>query len=180
MSTMSPTMRDEDPHRASLLALYAEVDSLLAPFSCDGTTECCRFGITGREPYPTAVEIALVKHAIARAGITLSTPPRNKRALPVLGGASSASPRRDAEAGSERACPLLSAEGRCRVYAARPFGCRTFFCDRVEGPGKLPRREIQRISRAIADLSARFAPQDPLPRPLTRALCSPPRRHTKA
>ena len=172
-------MRDEDPHRASLLALYAEVDVLLAPFSCDSTTECCRFGITGREPYPTAAEIALVKHAIARAGITLSAPARNKRALPVLGGPS-ASPRRDAHAASERACPLLSAEGRCRIYASRPFGCRTFFCDRVEGPGKLPRAEIQRISRAIADLSARFAPRDPLPRPLTHALYSPPRRHTKA
>ena len=173
-------MRDEDPHRASLLALYAEVDALLAPFSCDSTTECCRFGITGREPYPTAAEIALVKHAIARAGITLSSPPRTKRALPVLVGASQASPRRDARTGPERACPLLSAEGRCRIYASRPFGCRTFFCDRVEGPGKLPRAEIQRMSRAIADLSARFDPKDPLPRPLTRALYSPPRRHTKA
>ena len=154
-----------DPHGAELLALYAEVDALLAPYTCDSSTECCRFGITGREPYPTAAELALVKRAIARAGITLASPPRNQRALALVD--------------TERACPLLSAEGRCRIYAARPFGCRTFFCDRVQGPGKLPRAQIQRISRDIADLSARLAPRNPLPRPLTHALYPPPRGRTK-
>ena len=73
-----------------------------------------------------------------------------------------------------RACPLLSADGRCRVYASRPFGCRTFLCDHAEAPfgarTKLPRDAIQVLSRRLADLSARFAPRDPGPRPLTRAL----------
>ncbi len=167
-------MAAEDLHRATLLALYAEVDRLLAPYTCENTTECCRFGITGREPYPTAVEAAEVKRAMAKGGITLPATAGDHR------GGRSPSPRRSLPvASSERPCPLLSAEGRCRIYASRPFGCRTYFCDRVEGPGKLPRSEIQRISRAIADLSARFAPRDPLPRPLTSALYPPERSRTK-
>lgn len=147
----SPKFKDH-PLRAELLALYAEVDALLAPYSCDGTTECCQFGITGREPYPTAIEIAEVERAVRALG---SLP--KKRGLPM--------------ADDARRCPLLSDEGKCRVYAARPFGCRTFFCERIVGPSrKLPRDDIQRLARKIADLSARFAPRDPLPRPLTRVL----------
>jgi Fe-S-cluster containining protein len=153
-----------DPARAELLALYAEVDARLADFSCDASTECCQFGVTGREPYPTAVELTEIRHAIAAAGIRLSQEGRGaresrneraKRSLPVA---------------DARRCPLLSSEGRCRIYASRPFGCRTFFCARATGPGKTPRAEIQRISRAIADLSARHAPRDPHVRPLTNAL----------
>ena len=71
---------------------------------------------------------------------------------------------------ADRRAPLPAPRrrGRCRIYASRPFGCRTFFCDRVQGPGKLPRAEVQRISRRIADLSAQFAPRDPSsPRPAT-------------
>jgi Fe-S-cluster containining protein len=143
-----------DPHRDELRAIYAAVDALLAPYSCASTTECCDFGLTGREPYPTAVELAEVERAIAAASI--DTTKKARRALPLSG-----TPRR---------CPLLSAEGRCRIYASRPFGCRTFFCDRVEGPGRLPTDEIRRLSRRVADLSARYAPRDPGPRPLTRAL----------
>lgn len=147
----------EAPHRLALLALYAEVDALLAGYACDASTECCQFGVTGREPYPTAVELAEVTHAIVAAGFALPAPPRG-RALPVVD--------------ETRRCPLLDARGRCRIYASRPFGCRTFFCGRATGPGKIPRADIQRVSRAIADLSARFAPRDPLARPLTAALAS--------
>jgi Fe-S-cluster containining protein len=150
-----------DPLRADLLAVYAEVDRLLAPFFCEGTTECCRFGVTGREPYPTAIELEEVTHALrALGGKTVPS----RRALPLAGGE------------DERPCPLLSEEGRCRIYASRPFGCRTFFCERVQGPGgaraKLPRAEVQRLSRSVADLAARFAPRDPHARPLTRALAT--------
>jgi uncharacterized protein len=138
-----------DPHRRELLALYAEVDALLAPYSCESSTDCCRFGVTGREPYPTPVELAELEHA--RAGR-----PAPRRRLPM--------------ADDERRCPLLTDEGKCRVYASRPFGCRTFFCEKVEGPGKLPRAKVQELSRRVADLAARFSPRDPHARPLTRAL----------
>ncbi len=74
-----------DPHRAELFAIYAEVDALLAPFTCDSTTECCDFGLTGREPYPTAVELAEVERAMAAASI--DTRGKRRRSLPVADGA---------------------------------------------------------------------------------------------
>lgn len=137
-----------------LRAIYAEVDALTVGYACDASTECCRFSVTGREPYPTAVERAELERAVRALGGS-----RKRRSLPLA---------------SERRCPLLADEGRCVVYEARPFGCRTFFCDRARGPAgesvrSLPRSEILRLGRAVADLSARFSPADPGPRPLSRA-----------
>jgi Fe-S-cluster containining protein len=140
--------------RAELLAVYARVDALLAPFSCEESTECCRFGVTGREPYVTPVELAELGHAIAARGSALPRPARSPRALPIVD--------------EERPCPLLTREGRCSVYASRPLGCRTFFCDRAQGPGKLPRADLNAAARSIADLAARFAPRDPHARPLSK------------
>jgi len=137
----------QHPARAELLALYKEVDELLAPFSCPASGECCHFARTGREPYPHAVEIEEVLHA-AKA-----TPPKKLKLVP-----------------EEKTCALLGEDGRCRIYASRPFGCRTFFCERIEGPRKWPRDEVQAIGRRIADLSARAFPRDPGPRALSKVL----------
>jgi Fe-S-cluster containining protein len=143
----------------ALRGIYAQTDALFASMSCDASTDCCRFGVTGREPYPTAIEIEALKRALAasgRKGGSTTTSKTSKKRLPLAGA--------DAD---ERRCPMLSDQGRCIVYAARPFGCRTFFCDRAEG--KSPSRgEVAELSRRIADLSARFHPADPGPRPLTR------------
>lgn len=142
---------------ASLRGVYAEVDALLTGWSCDASTECCRFGVTGREPYPTAVELAELERAVrARGGLP------KQRVLPIVG------PRGE----DERRCALLSDEGKCLVYASRPFGCRTFFCDRASGPAgegarAAPKAEIARLGRAVADLSAKFEPSNPGPRPLS-------------
>jgi len=142
-----------------LRALYARIDRQLEGWTCDASTDCCRFGVTGREPYPTAIEIAELERAIrARGGLP------KRRSLPVA-----PSKGRD-----ERRCSLLGDDGRCLVYASRPFGCRTFFCDRAQGPvgeradSGLPRGVIAEAGRDIAALSARFAPADPGPRPLSR------------
>ncbi len=142
----------DDPARAELKKLYAEVDAALDGLTCDGTTECCQFAVFGREPYPTAVELAELELALRAAPL-----PSTKRRLPV--------------ADELRRCPVLGDDGRCRAYASRPFGCRTFFCSRVQG-GTVPRAEVLRLSRQIADLSARFAPRDPGPRPLSNALAA--------
>jgi Fe-S-cluster containining protein len=142
----------------TLRAVYAEVDGLLAGFTCDASTDCCRFGVTGREPYPTAVEVAELERAVrARGGLP------KRRSLPTV----------NARGGDERRCALLSDEGKCLVYASRPFGCRTFFCERARGPAgessrAVPKAEIARLGRAVADLAARFNPADPGPRPLTK------------
>jgi hypothetical protein len=158
--------------RAELLGLYAEADAVLNGWTCACTaapapggvaeTPCCHFGVTGREPYPTAVELEEVRHAVRAAGLTVASPPSPpSRRLPMA---------RD----ERRPCPLLSDSGRCRIYASRPLGCRTFFCQGAEAPfgarTKSPRDAASALGRRIADLSARFAPLDPLPRPLTRSL----------
>ncbi len=151
-------------HRAQLLALYAEADALVDGRSCGCSQQgakdpheapCCHFAITGREPHPTAVEIEEVRHAMRG----LSLRPARPAKLPLA---------------DLRSCPLLAADGRCRVYASRPFGCRTFFCDSAEGPfgppARIPRARLLDLGRRIAELSARFAPHDPHPRPLVRAI----------
>jgi hypothetical protein len=156
----------QSPERAELLALYAEADALLAGWTCACSPDptpgcvadapCCHFAVTGREPYPTAVELEEVRHAMRAAGIVAA--PASRR-LPMVEG---------------RPCPLLSASGRCGIYASRPLGCRTYFCHGAEPPfgarTKPPRDAANALGRRIADLSARFAPRDPGPRPLTRSL----------
>jgi Fe-S-cluster containining protein len=143
----------------TLADIYAEVDALLAPFECDGTAECCTFSNTGREPYPTAIELAEVERAIAAKGGPRAA--MGKKRLPL----------------ADRRCPLLSEDGKCSIYASRPFGCRTYFCHRVRGPGKLPRKELRALGARIADLSAKAFPRDPGPRPLSNALSKTLSRH---
>jgi len=160
--------------RAELLALYNEADALLSGWECGCTharepPRCCQFAVTGREPYPTAVELEEVRHGMR----TANAAPRDPRKLP-LAAATARDPDSPRTGSLPRACPLLSPEGRCRIYASRPFGCRTYFCQTAEGPegprSRIPRDVVASIGRRIADLSARFAPRDPHPRPLTRAL----------
>jgi hypothetical protein len=152
------------PARTELRALYDEVDALLGPFSCPGSTDCCHFGRTGREPYPHAVELAEVEHAARAANVSVrlacEPTPRKGTKLQIF------------DEAHERRCPLLGADGRCRIYASRPFGCRTYFCDRIEGPAKFPRERVREIGRRVADLSARTFPRDPGPRLLTKGLAT--------
>jgi len=156
------------PERAALLALYAEADRLLEGWTCTCSSSpgkvpgCCDAAVIGREPYPTAVEIAEVRHAMRAMGAIA----RGPRRLPLA---------------DSRPCPLLSSDGRCRVYASRPLGCRTFFCVDALAPsgarGTLPRTSLNAIGRRVADLSARFDPRDPGPRSLSLAI-SPARRQS--
>jgi uncharacterized protein len=136
--------------------LYARVDRLYADWSCDGTTECCRFGITGRQPYVTSIELSLVRQAIARRGGALAP---GRRALPIT---------RDAD--SERMCPLLDGGGRCTVYAERPLGCRTFYCERARRGAGPSREDLRELVRELQELAERHEMGGERARPLTRAL----------
>jgi uncharacterized protein len=71
---------------------------------------------------------------------------------------------------AERRCPMLTAEGRCVVYASRPLGCRTFYCDRAEPGERVHHRQINALVRRIQDLASRHQPEGDRGRPLTRAL----------
>lgn len=156
----------EDPARAELMKLYEEVDALLGGTSCDDSTDCCHFGRTGREPYPTTIEVAEIEHGVAAAGGVSAFVPPAARAAGKSG--APAKTKLPMIADDERPCPFLSAEGRCRIYASRPFGCRTFFCDRAVGP-RGSRNELQGLGRRVADLSARAFPRADGPRTLESA-----------
>ncbi len=155
--------RREEPHERealdALAALYAELGERLAGSTCPASTECCRFGVTGREPYVTSVELAYLERGIARSGgKTPQATGKGARPLPVV------------TVKDERICPLLRADNRCAAYDFRPFGCRTFFCERAESPRPLGQQEINAFVRRVKDIAARHRPGGDQGRPLTRAL----------
>jgi uncharacterized protein len=125
----------------ALRRVYADVDRLLEGWSCERSTDCCHFGRTGREPQLWPNEWALL-----RAALRARPAPRSRR-LPLA---------------EERRCPLLGDDDRCVAYAARPFGCRTYFCDRASGPTRRPpRAEIAALGRRIAVLAERTVDDGP-------------------
>ncbi|MBM4358524.1 MAG: hypothetical protein FJ096_10500, partial [Deltaproteobacteria bacterium] len=56
----SPTDAERE-HERELLdelgTIYRDVDEAYAGHRCPTSTDCCRFGVTGREPYVTSVEL---------------------------------------------------------------------------------------------------------------------------
>lgn len=136
-----------------LEGIYEEADALYAGHACEGTTECCRFHITGREPYVTTVEVAAVARAVAARGGPLKD---KKRALPLMK--------------DEGTCPLLDRDNRCAVYAARPLGCRTFWCDRASYDAPVKQKQLNALVRRVRELAERHAPGAVQGRPIRKAL----------
>jgi Fe-S-cluster containining protein len=94
----------------ALEAVYRQADLLVAGQSCPKSGECCKLATTGREPFLLPLEQLALSRALARGG------------------------RQWPEARADGACAFLDETGaRCSIYPDRPFGCRTFFCERVEG-----------------------------------------------
>ena len=124
-------MNDERLKRG--LAILREADEALAGFSCPASTECCRFSLTGREPWLTQIEWELVAAEVRRSGRRLPSTP----------------------ADDDGRCPFLDETGHCRVYAARPLGCRTYFCDRAQGPQPLPKKALRRLPGELLALTVR-------------------------
>ncbi len=156
-----PQAPTDSAARDEVRALYAEVDAAYAGTSCPGTTECCRFGRTGREPYVTPLELALLVPAMKhRPGSARRRPLPLHQVNPEL-----------PPAVDERACPLLDEQARCRVYAARPLGCRTYFCHRAQGDGAVTHRHVLEFVRKLREISARHG-LSAEGRPLSRALAA--------
>jgi uncharacterized protein len=156
-----------------LQAVYDEVDAAFAGWSCPASTECCRFGITGREPYVTSIELLAVERALAARGGPIRQ--RTAAAAPAV-----ATPKKRAlpladPVLAERRCPLLGDDGRCGIYASRPLGCRTFYCDRATAGGRVAHREVGAMVRRIQAIAARHETDGDRGRPLTRALGRPTR-----
>ncbi len=146
---------------AELQAVWQEVATTYQDHRCPGATECCRFAITGREPYVTSIELCAIVRAVAARGGPLN---EKRRAQPLSGRTTRA---------EERTCPLLDQQARCAVYAARPLGCRTYYCDQVDRDRVVRQREISALVRRVQDIAARHRPGGDQGRPLSRALREP-------
>lgn len=65
---------------------------------------------------------------------------------------------------------MLTDEGRCAIYASRPLGCRTFYCDRASAGERVRHRDINALVRRVQQIAARHQPDGDRGRPLTRTL----------
>lgn len=114
---------------AEVRQIYGELANRPIERNCMARTTCCHFQLTGRTPYLTRGEALLAARAFRATG---------RKTLPESAGG---------------ACPMLNA-GKCLIYDARPFGCRTHFCAAAGGP--YARGEvidlIRRLEKMDADL----------------------------
>ena len=133
---------------AGVRAIYADLAARPIERACVARTECCQFKLTGRTPYLTKGEAVTAAKALRATGRTR---------LPER---------------SDGACPLLDADGRCLIYADRPFGCRTHFCAAAGGP--FARREVSDLIHRLEDIDANLGGDGgrPLPAAVKAALGS--------
>lgn len=138
-AAMQPAGTDSpDAAARGIRAIYSELDQRPVQRDCVRRTECCQFKLTGRTPMLTAGEALVVAAALRAAG---------RRTLPE-----------SADAANGR-CPLLNPAGKCIVYDARPFGCRTHFCAAAGGP--YTRNEVRDLVRKLEDIDATLGGDGP-------------------
>lgn len=125
--------RERDPETRAAMeevrAIYAEWEQRPIERACTGRGDCCRFRATGRTPFLTKGE-ALVAATAWRAAGRTSVPET-----------------------TDGACPFLKAN-RCQIYAGRPFGCRTHFCEAAGGPAT--RKEVRDLIQRLEEIDARL------------------------
>jgi Fe-S-cluster containining protein len=108
-------------------AILAFADQAWAKHGCPASGACCQLKVTGRPPWLWPTEWALLEAHLAKAGRTVP-PPR-----------------------ADGGCVFLDTEGRrCTVYEARPFGCRTYFCEKVTGPNRQPAEKTNALLERLA------------------------------
>ena len=131
---------------AAVTAIYQEVDQRPIERACTRLTECCQFKRTGKVPFLTQGEAIVAARAWRATGRTHLPDP------------------------TDGSCPMLGPHGQCRIYAARPFGCRTHFCPAAGGP--YPRREVIDLIRRLEDIDRQLGGDGahPLPFAIRREL----------
>jgi Fe-S-cluster containining protein len=128
-------------------AIYADLAARPIQRSCELRTECCQFKLTGLVPQVTSGEALLAAKALKGAG---------RKQLPER---------------ADGACPMLHpVTSKCMIYADRPFGCRTHFCDAAGGP--YTRKEVLDLIRRLEEVDYRLGRDGPraLPDAVHRAL----------
>jgi Fe-S-cluster containining protein len=129
--------REESQHAlGEVRAVYAELAKRPLTRSCQARTECCQFQLTGLTPQLTKGEALVAAKGFRATG------------------------RGELPEAADGACPLLKREtGRCLIYADRPFGCRTHFCETAGGP--FARREILDLIRRLEEVDRRLGGDGP-------------------
>ena len=125
---------------AEVQAVYSDLAARPIDRRCTLRTECCHFKLTGLTPFLTTGEALLAAKALRASG---------RRKIPERG---------------DGACPLLDPKtSRCLIYQARPFGCRTHFCEAAGGP--YSRREVLDLIRRLDRVDAEVGGKGPRPLP---------------
>ena len=139
MPASHTTKKDREREAAAKVrAVYDDLAQRPVERACELRTECCRFKLTGETPWLTGAEALVAVRALRAAG-------RTKLAEPADG-----------------ACPMLDPRnGRCVIYADRPFGCRTHFCEAAGGPYE--RREVVDLIRRLEEARAELGEYQPKP-----------------
>lgn len=119
-------------------AVYRDLAAREFDRDCRALTACCRFKLTGKVPQLTRGEAVVAAKALRAHG---------RKTLPD-----------PLEPG---ACPMLKADGRCRIYEGRPFGCRTHFC--AAAGGVIERRAIVDLVRRLERIDEAMGGRGPLP-----------------
>lgn len=131
-------------YQAEIQAIYAEVERRALPRECQMRTGCCHFRQTGKTPLLTRGEALFLAKGVRASGRTQIKPH------------------------PDGACPLLGRDGRCTVYASRPFGCRTHFCEAAGG--MYPRKHVADLIQRLEALDEKLGGDGS--RPLEGALVS--------
>lgn len=121
---------------AEVRAVYAELAKRPIERACIARTECCQFQLTGLTPQLTKGEAFVAAKAFRATG---------RKELPET---------------TDGMCPLLQrATGRCLIYADRPFGCRTHFCQAAGGP--YARKEVLDLIRRLEEVNLQLGGEGP-------------------
>lgn len=134
------------PHdyQAEIQAIYTEVERRALPRDCVLRTGCCHFRQTGKTPLLTRGEALFLAKGVRASG------------------------RTQVKLHPDGACPLLGRDGRCAVYAHRPFGCRTHFCEAAGG--MYPRKHVGDLIQRLEALDEKLGGEGS--RPLEGALAA--------
>jgi len=117
-------------------AVYAELAKRPLERSCQMRNGCCQFHLTGLTPQLTKGESLVAAKGVRATG------------------------RRELPESADGACPLLKREtGRCLIYADRPFGCRTHFCEAAGGA--YPRKLLLDLIRRLEEVDRRLGGDGP-------------------
>jgi hypothetical protein len=121
---------------AEIKAVYAELAKRPLERACVVRTGCCQFQLTGRTPFLTKGEALVAAKGWRATG---------RKDLPEM---------------TDGNCPFLKKEtGQCLIYDARPFGCRTHFCEAAGGP--YPRKLVLDMIRRLEDVDRQLKGDGP-------------------